>query len=145
MDLIHTIYQEQGAHAAGERFASSFPGEGTYEWPASLFERFAGNVDFLFTTEWRSIAGYSPNLQALKSASFPIVLAAGSADRGRYFARPAAVIAAEIGAEWVEFPGTHMEALARPAVLAAALRVVATGLHVRVARLIPDQWSVLYG
>ena len=143
MDLIHATYREEGAHAAGAKFASSFPGEGTYEWPASVLERFAGNVDFLFETEWSSIAGYRPDMQALKSAAFPIVMAAGSADRGYYFARSAAVIAMEIGAEWAEFPGTHMEALARPAVLAAALRVVATGLHVRVTRSIPAQWSAI--
>ena len=145
LDLIHATYREKGAHAAGTKFASSFPGEGTYEWPASVLERFAGNVDFLFETEWRSIAGYRPDIQALKSATFPIVMAAGSSDRGYYFARAAAVIATEVGAEWAEFPGTHMEAMARPAVLAAALRVVATGLHARVTGSIPEQWSAING
>lgn len=143
MELIHATYHEKGAHAAGTKFASSFPGEGIYEWPAPVVERFAGNVDFLFETEWSSIVGYRPDIQALKSATFPIVMAAGSADRGYYFARSAAVIAREIGAEWAEFPGIHMEAMARPAVLAAALRAVATGLHVRVTRSIPDLWSAM--
>ena len=143
MGLVHATYREKGAYAAGTKFASSFPGEGSYEWPAPVLERFAGNVDFLFETEWSSITDYRPDIEALKSAAFPIVLAAGSADRGYYFARSAAVIATEIGAEWVEFPGIHMEAMARPAVLAAALRVVATGLHVRVTRSIPGQWSAM--
>ena len=142
---IHATYLEEGAYAAGGKFASSFPGEGTYEWPASLEERFGGNVDFLFETEWNSIVDYRPDLEALKSASFPIIMAAGSANRGYYFARPAAVIAKEIGAEWAEFPGIHLEAVARPAVLAGALRVVATNLHVRVTRSIPGQWSALNG
>ena len=145
LNSIHATYREEGAYAAGGRFASSFPGEGSYEWPAALEERFGGNADFLFSTEWNSIVDYRPDLEALKSASFPIVMTAGSADRGCYFARSAAVIAKEIGAEWAEFPGIHLEAVARPAVLAGALRVVATGLHVRVTQSIPDQWSGLNG
>ena len=143
LESIYTTYLQEGPYAAGMKFASSFPGEGTYHWPAPLEERFGGNIDFLFETEWKSIAAYQPDLAALKSVAFPIVMAAGSADRGCYFARSAAVIANEIGAEWAEFPGIHLEAVARPAVLAGALRVVATGLHARVTRSIPSQWSAL--
>ena len=145
LNSIHAIYRAEGPEAAGMKFALSFPGEGTYHWPAPLMERFGGNVDFLFQTEWNSIVEYQPKLDALKSAPFPIVMSAGSADRGRYFARSSAVIAQKIGAEWVEFPGIHLEGVARPAVLAAAIRVVATGLHARVRGAIPEQWSSLNG
>ena len=56
-------------------------------------------------------------------APFPIVLGAGSADRGTYYARPSIEIARGIGVPWVEFPGIHMEFLPRPAGFAAAVRV----------------------
>lgn len=145
LNSIHAIYREQGPEAAGMKFALSFPGEGTYHWPEPLMERFGGNVDFLFQTEWNSIVDYEPRLDALKSAPFPIVMAAGSADRGCYFARSSIVIAKEIGAEWVEFPGIHLEGVARPAVLAGAIRVVATGLHIKITQSIPDHWSAMNG
>lgn len=145
LNSIHAIYNKEGPEAAGMKFALSFPGEGTYHWPAPLMERFGGNVDFLFQTEWNSIAAYQPRLGALKSVPFPIVLAAGSADRGCYFARSSIVIAREIGADWVEFPGIHLEGVARPAVLAGAIRVVATGLHIKTTQSIPDQWSAMNG
>ena len=141
LQSIHATYSAEGPEAAGMKFALSFPGEGTYHWPDPLMERFGGNVDFLFQQEWNSIIEYQPNLDALKESPFPIVMSAGSADRGYYFARPSAIIAREIGAEWVEFPGIHMEGVARPAMLAAAIRVVATGLYARVTQSIPDQWS----
>lgn len=144
-ETIYATYKDEGAYAAAMKFALSFPGEGTYHWPDPLMERFGGNIDFLFQTEWNSIMDHQPDLDALKSAPFPIVMAAGSADRGYYFARSSAVIAKAIRAEWVEFPGIHLEAVARPAVLAAALRVVATGLHARVTRSIPDQWTAING
>ena len=142
-ERIHATYCADGAEAAVTAFASTFPGEGEYEWPEPLMERFMGNVDFLFQKEWKSISAHEPLLAQLKSAPFPIVMAAGSAGRGHYCGRPAAVVAREIGADWAEFPGIHLEAVARPAVFAAALRALATGLHTRAARSIPPQWSAM--
>ena len=142
-EAIHATYGSEGAEAAATAFASTFAGEGDYEWPEPLMERFMGNLDFLFQTEWNSILAHRPQLAALKSAPFPIVLAAGSASRGHYCARSAAVIADELGADWVEFPGIHLESVARPAAFAAGLRVLATGLHVKATRSIPGQWSAM--
>ncbi|HKP77922.1 MAG TPA: alpha/beta hydrolase [Phenylobacterium sp.] len=140
---IYDTYCTGGAAAAAPAFASTFEGEGDYEWPQPLMERFMGNVDFLFQTEWNSILAYEPRLDALRSPAFPIVMAGGSAARGHYCARSAAFIAREIGAGWAEFPGIHLEMVARPAVFAAALRVLATGLHAKVNGSIPAQWSAL--
>ncbi|KMS76064.1 acetyltransferase [Streptomyces viridochromogenes] len=120
------LYAEGGAPAAGRRFAETTRGEGTYRWPDDLWKRFLGNQDHLFGTEWPGFAGFRPDTEVLKAAPFPIVLAAGAADRGAYYARPSVEIARRIGVPWVEFPGIHMEFLRNPAIFAAALRVPAT-------------------
>lgn len=128
---LAALYAQGGAPAAGRRFAETTRGEGTYRWPDDLWKRFLGNQDHLFGTEWSGFAGFRPDETALKSAPFPIVLGAGAADRGAYYARPSIEIARRIGAPWAEFPGIHMEFLRHPPRFAAALRVLATQLHSR--------------
>ncbi|MBG0850685.1 alpha/beta fold hydrolase [Streptomyces spinoverrucosus] len=120
------LYAQGGGPAAGRRFAETTRGEGTYRWPDDLWKRFLGNQDHLFGAEWPGFAGFRPDEAALKAAPFPIVLGAGAADRGAYYARPSIEIAHRIGVSWVEFPGIHMEFLRNPPVFAAALRALAT-------------------
>jgi hypothetical protein len=62
------------------------------------------------------------------------------AHRGLYYARPSVEIAARLGVPWVEFPGIHLEFLARPVGFAAALRAVATQLHTA-TNAVPTQWN----
>ncbi|MFC0602598.1 alpha/beta fold hydrolase [Streptomyces palmae] len=134
------LYAEAGAAAAGRRFAETTRGEGTYRWPDDLWKRFLDNQDHLFATEWPGFADFHPDTAALKGAPFPIVLGAGAADRGAYYARPAAEIARRIGVPWAEFPGIHMEFLRNPAVFAAALRALATQMLTGEGRL-PTPWT----
>jgi pimeloyl-ACP methyl ester carboxylesterase len=134
-----TLYAEGGAPAAGRRFAETTRGEGTYRWHDDLWKRFLGNQDHLFGTEWSGFAGFRPDSAVLKTVPFPIVLAAGAADRGAYYARPSVEIARRIGVPWAEFPGIHMEFLRNPAIFAAALRALATQMLSR-AGTVPTQW-----
>jgi len=138
-DDMSALYAEGGAPAAGRRFAETTRGEGTYRWPDDLWKRFLGNQDHLFGTEWPGFAGFRPDGAALRSAPFPIVLGAGAADRGAYYARPSVEIARLLGVPWVEFPGIHMEYLRDPAVFAAALRALATHMLSREGR-VPAEW-----
>lgn len=139
-DDVSQTFEREGGLAAITQFVQKIRGEGSYDWPDELTQRFMGNVDHLFKVEWKVIGTFEPDVQALKAAPFPIVMAAGAEDRGEFYARPSVVIAQRIGAAWVEFPGIHLESVARPAIFAAALRVVATGMCTQTAG-IPKQWS----
>ncbi|MFJ8544477.1 alpha/beta fold hydrolase [Streptomyces sp. NPDC093586] len=139
-DDMAALYARGGAPAAGRRFALTTRGEGTYRWPDDLWERFLGNRDHLFGTEWPGFAGFRPDEAALRAAPFPVVLGAGACDRGAYYARPSVEIARRTGVPWVEFPGVHMEFLRRPAVFAAALRALATQMLSRGGR-VPPEWA----
>ncbi|MDX3457010.1 alpha/beta hydrolase [Streptomyces sp. ME02-8801-2C] len=132
-------YEAGGAPAAGRRFAETTRGEGSYRWPADLWERFLGNADQLFRHEWPGFAAFHPDEAALRAAPFPIVLGAGADDRGTYYARPSIEIARRIGVPWVEFPGIHMEFLRHPSVFAAALRILATQVYAADGR-VPEPW-----
>ncbi|WP_460062287.1 alpha/beta fold hydrolase [Streptomyces sp. YKOK-I1] len=139
-DDMAGLYAEGGAAAAGRRFAATTRGEGTYRWPEDLWKRFLDNRDHLFGTEWPGFAGFRPDAAALRAVPFPVVLGAGAADRGAYYARPSIEIARRIGVPWVEFPGMHMEFLRSPALFAGALRVLATGM-LTVEGQVPAQWT----
>jgi pimeloyl-ACP methyl ester carboxylesterase len=137
---IAARYAEAGAEVGGGEFVATMRGEGSYAWPEDLQNRFLGNIDYLFTWEWDEWARFLPDVKALAQAEFPIVLGAGSADRGLYYARPSVEIASQIGASWVEFPGIHLEFLPRPELFAAAVRAVATQMHTTVYS-VPELWK----
>lgn len=101
--------------------------------------RFGGNVDYLFGWEWKAWGLYRPDLDAPSKATFPIVLGAGVADRGAYYARPSVEIARRIKAPWVEFPGIHMEFLRNPETFGSALKAVATIIQTQVGE-VPELW-----
>ncbi|SEP73610.1 Lysophospholipase, alpha-beta hydrolase superfamily [Streptomyces sp. yr375] len=143
---LAALYASGGAPAAGRRFAATTRGEGTYRWPADLWQRFLANQDHLFGAEWAAFAAFRPDEEALRAAPFPILLAAGAEDRGTYYARPSIEIARRIGVPWAEFPGIHMEFLRAPARFAAALRVAATQMHTQTHTQIhtapvPGRWE----
>lgn len=137
---VAALYAKGGAPAAGRRFAQTTRGEGTYRWPDDVWRRFLTNQDHLFGTEWPGFAGFHPDQAALGAARFPIVLAAGAADRGLYYARPSVEIARRTGTAWAEFPGIHMEFLRNPPLFAAALRALATHILSRTGG-IPAEWT----
>jgi pimeloyl-ACP methyl ester carboxylesterase len=138
----HKIYAESGAMVAAGEFVKSIRGEGTYAWPDDLQQRFLGNLEFLYRWEWDGWAGFQPDIAALSKVEFPLVLAAGAADRGVMYARPSIEIAAHARLPWVEFPGIHLEFLARPELFAAALRAVVSGMHSQSSG-VPDGWRTM--
>jgi pimeloyl-ACP methyl ester carboxylesterase len=127
-DDILDVARDDGLMPAAGRFIQSIRGEGTYEWPADVRERFGGNLEYFFTYEFEAFGQFVPDEAALSAGSFPIVLAAGSEDRGTYYARPSVILAERLGVPWAEFPGYHLPFLERPVAFAAALRAVATQL-----------------
>jgi pimeloyl-ACP methyl ester carboxylesterase len=135
-------YREAGAMTTGAEFVATIRGEGTYPWPEDLAGRFAGNVDFLFEWEWPAWGKWLPDFDSLAQAPFPVVLGAGSADRGLYYGRPSVEIAARLKVPWVEFPGIHLEFLRNPAVFGAALRAMASYLHtLDTDAPVPELWN----
>ncbi|MFE4544624.1 alpha/beta fold hydrolase [Arthrobacter sp. NPDC056727] len=139
-ERIGAVYRESGPAVAGAEFIATVRGEGDYPWPEDLTARFGGNVDYLFGWEWKAWGSYQPNLDALAKVSFPLVLGAGSADRGAYYARPSVEIARRINAPWVEFPGIHLEFLRNPDAFGAALKAVATLIQTQVGE-VPEHWQ----
>ncbi|MFY4695284.1 alpha/beta fold hydrolase [Burkholderia glumae] len=131
-DRIGAIFKEAGLHAAMEKFLSTHRGDSLQAWPQDLAQRVLGNFDYFFRCEWASLGQFVPNFEALRSVHLPIVLGAGSEDRGLYYARPSIEIAKRIDATWVEFPGVHLEFVKRPEIFAAALRPLLTQLHDRI-------------
>ena len=131
-DRIGEIFKEAGLHAAMEKFLSTVRGDSVQAWPQDLAQRVLGNFDYLFRREWAGFGQFVPDFEALQSVRFAIVLAAGSEDRGLYYARPSIEIAKRIGATWAEFPGVHLEFITRPEIFAAALRPLLTYLHDRI-------------
>ena len=130
----------EGVGVAGEKFVRLIRGEGSYPWPPGVMQRFAGNLEHLFTVEFPGFTDYVIDEAALTAAPFPIVLGAGSADRGLYYARPSIVLAQRTGRPWAEFPGIHLEFMRHPDRFAAALRALATQMITSVPR-IPEQWQ----
>jgi pimeloyl-ACP methyl ester carboxylesterase len=137
---IGALYDEAGPAVAGTEFTATVRGEGTYIWPEDLQQRFMGNVDHLFKSEWAPWGNFLPDEEALNRADCPILLAAGSADRGLYYARPSIEVASRIGAPWAEFPGVHLEFVPRPSQFAAAARALFTKMYTTTVGSVPDLW-----
>ncbi|WP_328675777.1 alpha/beta hydrolase [Streptomyces sp. NBC_01261] len=137
---LAALYEPGGAPAAGRRFAETIRGEGTYRWPADLWKRFLGNQDHLFGTERPGFTAFRLDGTALKSAPFPVVLGVGAEGRDTGYALPSIEITRRIGVPWLEFPGIHMEFLRNPSQFAAAVRVLATGMHSRTGD-VPHLWQ----
>ncbi|MFF4260414.1 alpha/beta fold hydrolase [Streptomyces sp. NPDC001663] len=133
-------YADSGAEAAAGQFVQSVRGEGTYAWPDDLTKRFLDNADHLLSREMAAFGGFRPDEAALSAAPFPIVLGAGSADRGLSYARPSIELARRLGVPWAEFPGIHLEFIPRPALFAAAVRILATQMHSGAAA-VPAHWE----
>jgi pimeloyl-ACP methyl ester carboxylesterase len=82
----------------------------------------------LFTRELAQFYGYLPEVDALRAAQLPIVLAAGEGSRGYYHYRPARLLALELGLPFVEMPGAHLAPQRDAAAFATALSELLTDL-----------------
>jgi pimeloyl-ACP methyl ester carboxylesterase len=136
---IIACFKEQGAQAAGGKFVQTVKGEGGYAWPEGVMERAMGNFEYMFQSEFEGFGKFVPDFERLSTASFPIVLAAGSRDRGLYYARPSQIIAERLKRPWAELPGHHLAFMEEPVAFAGALRALATQLTVQ-TQGIPARW-----
>jgi len=82
----------------------------------------------LFTRELVGFYSYLPDVDALRGAQVPIVLAAGEDSRGYYHYRPARSLALELGLPFMEMPGAHLAPQRNPAGFATVLNGLLTDL-----------------
>ncbi|WP_258044961.1 alpha/beta fold hydrolase [Streptomyces sp. SM11] len=139
-ERISERHAEAGPLVTASEFIAAIRGETPFAWDPDVTDRFMNNVEHLFSTEWEAFAAFEPDYEALKNATFPILLGAGSTDRGAFYARPSVEIARRIEAPWAEFPGTHMEFTSRPYAFGAAVRTVATEMYSRTTA-VPEIWE----
>ncbi|MFI5914842.1 alpha/beta fold hydrolase [Dactylosporangium sp. NPDC051541] len=95
--------------------------------PAGFGDRVGANQPFFVRTEMRPFVHYEPDLAAL--AGVPVVFAVGAITRaaGRYYGRPALVLAERLGTEAVTMPGHHTSYFDRAGPWTAALRAILAG------------------
>lgn len=136
---ILACFKGQGVQAASGKFVQTVKGEGGYAWPDGVLERAMGNFEHLFRSEFEVFGNFLPDFERLSTASFPIVLAAGSGDRGLYYARPSQIIAERLKRPWAELPGHHLAFMEEPVAFAGALRALATQFSVQ-TQGIPARW-----
>jgi pimeloyl-ACP methyl ester carboxylesterase len=110
------------------------------DWPADLRGRFDKNLSYFIKNEYDSIIGFTPDIDALKNAPIPVVMAAGAENRGLDFA--SIPLANLIGSAWTELPGGHLSFLERPVQFADALRSLGTELISRVQG-VAKEWSTV--
>jgi acetyltransferase/esterase len=93
---------------------------------AEMMARAVANVTFWFEHEFESYPRAVPDLDALAAAGERSVLGCGRESRGNPPARPAGVLAKELGRPIVEFPGGHVGYAQAPADSAEVLAGVLT-------------------
>ncbi|MFC4908332.1 alpha/beta fold hydrolase [Actinomadura gamaensis] len=88
----------------------------------AMVERQTANAPVMLEYELRSFTtAHRPDVAALRAVADRLVLAVGERTGGNLPARPARLLAAEIGCEPAVFPGAHNGATARPAEFARRL------------------------
>lgn len=127
----------EGLEAATAMFIGTVRGEGGYRWPEGVFERVMGNFQQLFDNEFAAFGAFMPDLDGIARGGVPVVMSAGSRDRGLYYARPSQIIAARLACPWAELPGHHLAFMEEPVAFAAGLRSLATLMVSRVDGIAP--------
>jgi pimeloyl-ACP methyl ester carboxylesterase len=94
----------------------------------ALMRRSQANMEYFFTHQIRSAAGYLPDIDALSRSGSKIVIGVGVASRGQAPHQAAVEVAHRLGIEVVEFPGDHQGFASRPGEFAATVvRVLSAG------------------
>ncbi|MGF6888268.1 pimeloyl-ACP methyl ester carboxylesterase [Nocardia sp. GAS34] len=73
------------------------------------FEAFFGsaNLEVFFGPMWHSLAGYTPDLDALRAIPARVVIGIGTTSEGQFAYRTAVLLAERLGLRPVVFPGDH--------------------------------------
>ena len=97
-------------------FSISVPVSAFNHIPEDFQERNADNSDILVTHEMQPSINYNPNVKRIKKNEVKVVMAAGelSLTKGNYYARTAPILADQLNAEFVEFPGHHLSYFDEP-------------------------------
>ncbi|MER5393036.1 alpha/beta hydrolase [Saccharopolyspora sp. NPDC002686] len=125
---VRETYLRDGVAAAMAVMAAGTSGGDAPE-PAEIprteaMDRMVANMPIFLEHVLTQFTGYVPDLDALRSRSDRLVLAAGRDSAGQLLRRPAEHIAQHTGAGFAEFPGGHVGATERPLEFAATVRRV---------------------
>jgi pimeloyl-ACP methyl ester carboxylesterase len=123
-DEVCATYRRQGWYPAWEKFAATIGGEEGAPKDPALFERMGGNLEFMLSREMRPAVNFEPDVRRIKENGTRVILAGGRASRPYYYCRPAPILAEQLEAEFVEFPGHHNAYLDDPPGFAETLRSV---------------------
>lgn len=133
LDGVHQRFRDDGLVPAMTEFSAAMgiartppPAEPPPHY-AEMMARAVANVTFWFEHEFESYPRAVPDLDALAAAGERLVLGCGRESRGNPPARPAGVLAKELGRPIVEFPGGHVGYAQAPAEFAEVLAGVLTG------------------
>ncbi|MFF2550308.1 alpha/beta fold hydrolase [Nocardia sp. NPDC058058] len=115
IDEVYALFRAEGPGAAGARFLAGIGGTmkplpDSAELPPrarAMLARLTANFPIMLEHELRQFTSHIPHMDALVTVTDRLVLASGR-DTGLHLpARPAAVLADQLGMEVTEFPGGH--------------------------------------
>jgi pimeloyl-ACP methyl ester carboxylesterase len=115
-DEVHEIYKSQGvcpAMGAFMKMAGMPPPSVPSEVSATSSQRpgpsakMQANLEYFFAHGIRSIAGYRPDIEALKKGQPRIVVGVGSKSEGQLASRCGIALAQALGTRLMLFPGGH--------------------------------------
>ncbi|HEY8602663.1 MAG TPA: alpha/beta hydrolase [Thermomicrobiales bacterium] len=126
---LQTVRQRDGWYAAWGQFAAtvgqedrSEEADGGQPWDEATFARVGGNLEFLLTHEVAPFVAFTPDRARITANGARVIFAGGEKSRPYYYCRAGQILAAHLGAEYVEFPGHHNGYLDHPQAFAATLR-----------------------
>jgi len=79
------------------------------------------NLTVFFGPMWRPLAGYAPDLDALRATPAPVVIGIGTTSEGQFAYRTAILLATRLGLRPVVFPGDHGGMMGMPEEFTARL------------------------
>lgn len=101
-----------------------FPRQSFASIPRDFAERVGANHDFFLKHEMLPVSNYLPDLQQIKQNGVRVILAAGQMTlaKKKFYGQTAPILARQLSAEFVRFPGHHLSYFDMPQKWAAALR-----------------------
>jgi pimeloyl-ACP methyl ester carboxylesterase len=131
-------YRARGAQAAFAQF-QTYAGMNSAPEPAGAappppppglmqtFARIHGNMDFFFAHGMNPIAGYVPDVAALRAGPVRVIVGTGETTAGQSPHEAALALAAQLGVVAISFPGDHAGYTRNPVAFAERLHEVLTG------------------
>jgi pimeloyl-ACP methyl ester carboxylesterase len=115
---VYDTYRAAGPQAAGVRLAAGLegraPGPLPEGQPLSRVEELTSPMALFLAHVLCPFSSYAPDLDALRTLSSRLTLAAGSSSRGQLLYRTAAFLAERAACGFTEFPGGHVGVLEHP-------------------------------